>query len=302
MAQRTLVQSLVVVLLLTVFGTIGLAALDVEAVEAADARYESDDPSGAIAVLERALSTARTGEERAEVLWRLSRATLDVGQQLQDVGADVSRLLAAYERGEQFAKDAIAADPANHLGYYWQSANIGRWGQAKGILNSLFKAGPMRDLLRQAINVNADHAGSYFVLGQLYAQVPGVISFGNVDYAVSLGRKSIVLHEDEYARGVEDEVEYDYYVQLASHLIKRGWDQRRRDREQDRKRRSYERNSDVLERGWYFEGTLTLPAMSDAEEARGLLERAIRDLEAIPARNAGQNRHLAKARELRSGL
>ena len=152
----------------------------------------------------------------------------------------------------------------NHLGYYWQSANIGKWGQAKGILNALFKATPMRDLLQQAINQEPDHAGSYYVLGQLYAEVPGIISFGNDDYAVGLARKSIDLHEAELAAGEAEEVEHDYYIQLASHLMQRGWNERKRDREMRASATRFERPMIGSSRG----GTTRAPSDSRAGRRR----------------------------------
>lgn len=281
---------------------VAAVALDEEAIERADALYDGDRPDEAIVLLESLLPAAATGAERAEILWRLSRATLSVGESMEDADAETSAVLATYERGEQYAIEAVAADPSNHLGYYWQSANVGKWGQARGILNALFRAGPMRDLLRQAIEKAPEHAGSYYVLGQLYAQVPGIISFGNNDYAVSLARKSIDLHEAEYAAGVADEVEHDYYIQLASHLIDRNWNARRRAREQQNKVRSYERTSDPLERGWYYEGTIAISDESDREEAERLLRDMIRRLEAITDRSDGQERQLERARELKAGL
>ncbi|MFP4113007.1 MAG: hypothetical protein ACOC2Y_02215 [Spirochaetota bacterium] len=275
-----------------------LSAIDRAAIEEADALYEDDRPAEAVAVLEDARSTARGGPELAEVFWRLSRATLSVGERLADASAETESILATYEEGEQYGVRAVESDPSNHLGYYWQSANIGKWGQTKGILDSLFRAGPMRDLLKQAITMEPDHADSYYVLGQLYAQVPGFISFGNVDYAVSLGRKSVDLHEADLVSGAEDEVRHDFYIQLASHLIQRNWDARRRSREQENKARSFARTDDVLERGRHYEGTVEIPDRSDREEAEELLLDMIRRLEAIGDRTAGQEDELEDAREL----
>jgi len=273
-------------------------ALDQEALARADALYDDDRSEEAIEVLESALATAQDGDERAEVLWRLSRATLAVGESLEDASALVGSVLATYEQGEQYGIAAVEAAPGNHLGYYWQSANIGKWGQAKGILNALFKATPMRDLLRQAIEQEPEHAGSYYVLGQLYAEVPGVISFGNDDYAVSLARRSIDLHEAELAAGVADEVEHDYYIQLASHLMQRDWNAGKREREQDRKRDRFGATADRLEQGWYYEGTIRIPSQADRDEAEALLRDAVGALESIRDRNDGQERQLERARGL----
>ncbi|MCK4514068.1 MAG: hypothetical protein KAU31_02360 [Spirochaetaceae bacterium] len=285
-----------------IFVVAGAFALDNAAIEEADALYEDDEPQAAFDILEDALSTAGNGAERAEVLWRMARATLDVAELEEDKGGPAEPILAMYVSGEQYGIQAVDADPSNHLGYYWQSANIGKWGQLKGILNSLFKAGPMRDLLNQAIEREPDHADSYYVLGQMYEQVPGFISFGNKDFAVSLGRKSIELHEAELAAGIEDEMNHDYYVQMASHLIARNWDENKRNNEQSKKRRNYNNTDEVLRQGWYYEGMVDMSAQSDREEAEDLLRRMITSLESIAGRSDGQNRQLEEARELMAGL
>jgi tetratricopeptide (TPR) repeat protein len=286
-------------LLLTVSS---LFAVDQSLIDQADMLYESDEFEQAVTVLERAYDTASGDTERAEVLWRLSRATLGIGEALEDSEAPVNDVLDVYLRGEQYGIEAVEADPDNNLGYYWQSANVGRWGQAKGILDSLFKAGTMRDLLRESVRYDPDHAGSFYVLGQLYSEVPGFISFGNVDYAVGLARKSIDLHEAEMASGVEDEVAHDFYIQLANHLIKRNWNESRRNREQRAKAERYADASDPLERGWYYEGVAEIPQMSDRQEAADLLRRMIRILERTSDRSDGQERQLERARELQEQL
>jgi len=285
-----------------IFVVTGAFALDDAAIEQADLLYDDDEPQAAFDILEDALSTAGNGAERAEVLWRMSRATLDIAELEEDKGGPADPILAMYATGEQYGVEAVEADSRNHLGYYWQSANIGKWGQLKGILNSLFKAGPMRNLLNQAITYDPDHADSYYVLGQMYEQVPGFISFGNKDYAVSLGRKSIELHEAELAAGIEDEMNHDFYVQMASHLIARNWNEGKRDGEQSKKERNFNDTNDVLERGWYYEGMVDISAQSDREEAEDILRRMISSLESISDRSDSQNRQLIEARELQDEL
>jgi len=277
-------------------------ALDSSAIERADLLYEDDEPQAAFDILEEALSTANNGAERAEVLWRMSRATLDIGELEEDKGGPADPVLAIYAQGEQYGIQAVEADPSNYLGYSWQSANISRWGKVKGIVHSLFKVGTMRELLTQTINYEPDHADTYYIFGQMYEKVPGLISFGNKDFAVSLGRKSVDLHEAELATGIENEVEYDYYVQLASHLIARNWDENKRNREQGKKERNYNNAPAALERGCYYEGVVEISAQSDREEAEEILRRTIGALENLSDRSPGHDRQLAEARELRARL
>lgn len=270
--------------------------------EAADAAYDEDDFEGSIEILEAALEDADGGDEEAEVYWRLSRATLSLGDRRKDAGAGEDELLPIFEEGERYADRAIEADPRNHLGYYWKAANIGRWGQAKGILNSLFKAAPMRDLLAEAIELEPDHADSYYVLGQLYEQVPGMISFGDSDYAVGLARRALELHREQLASGEEDELREGYDVKLAAALIGRDWNSRKRSRERRDKAEAFRQATSELERGFYFEGTVEIPDLSDEEEARGLLDNVIEELRGRSSLSEQEERQLTEAVELRGEL
>lgn len=273
-----------------------------ERLEEADEAWRNDEFEESVSILEDALSRAGSGAEEAEVYWRLSRATLGIGDQRRDAGAGEEELLPIFEEGEAQADEAIAADPGNHLGYFWKAANIGRWGQVKGILNSLFKAAPMRDLLVEAINREPEHAESYYVLSQLYEKVPGLLSFGDANYAVSLARRSIALHEEQLASGEAEERREGFYVKLAAALISRDWNERRRDREQSGKAEAFRNADSELERGFHFEGTVSIPDSSDEEEARMLLEEVIDDLRSRMDLSSNEARQLAEARELLAGL
>jgi hypothetical protein len=136
----------------------------------------------------------------------------------------------------------------------------------------------------------------------MYEQVPGSISFGNKDFAVSLGRLSIDLHEAELEAGIEDELNHDYYVQMAAHLLARNWNEGKRFDRQSRKHRDYENRDDPMERGFFYEGMIDIPAQSDREEATDILRWVIDALEDIPDRSDGQNRQLEEARELWASL
>lgn len=268
--------------------------------EQADQYNDEERYSEGLAFLSDQLSGVG-GTDRAEIYWRMARAKLNLGADTLDTG-DTDGAIALYEEGEAFADEAISADPTNALGYYWKSANIGRWGQAKGVLNSLFRAPDMRDLLAQTLARDENHADSYYVLGQLYEQVPGVISFGNKDYAVSLGRLSLVKMEEELASGERDEPYYDFHIQLAAHLIARDWNARRRERSLGTKERDYRNASTPMERGFFYEGIADIPDMDDREEARLLLQEAIDALRAKPNRTPGDDGLIADAEELLNSL
>ena len=284
--------------LLLIIVPLGLADFQ-EILDRVDQLHEEETYEQTKSLIESSLAEAKSGAEKAELHWRLARAWLNLGDEAEDSGTAEEALLAYFESGEAEAQKAIDADANNHLGYYWKSANIGRWGQVKGILNSLFKAKPMRDLLQQAVAVEPEHADSYYVLGQLFEQVPGFpVSFGDKDYAVSLGRKSLDLHEQQVKAGIEDEINYDFYTEMAKHLWERNYTAARRAREQGRKKNKYQSISDPMEKNFYYEAAVTLEGASDREEALELINWVIRELKGLSGRTDSQEDDLKEAEEV----
>jgi tetratricopeptide (TPR) repeat protein len=270
-----------------------------ETLDKVDQLHEEEAYTQTRNLIESSLAEAKSGAEKAELHWRLARAWLNLGDEAEDSGTGGEALLAFFESGEAEAQKAIQADANNHLGYYWKSANIGRWGQVKGILNSLFKAKPMRDLLQQAVAAEPEHADSYYVLGQLFEQVPGFpVSFGDKDFAVSLGRKSLDLHERQVKAGIEDEINYDFYTEMAKHLWERNYTAARRGREQGRKKNKYQSISDPMEKNFYYEAAVTLKDISDREEALELINWAIGELKGLSGRTDSQDDDLKEAEEV----
>lgn len=236
--------------------------------------------------------------QQAEIYWRLSRDTLHATDDLKSQGAPSDSLLQEYLKGESYADKAIELDPNNAKGYYWKASNIGRWGQTRGILASLFKADPMRQLLQQSARLDSSQGDPWFVLGQLYEQVPGFpISFGNAVYAVSLGRKAVDARKAEFAKGTVPDIPYDYYIQLARHLAKRNWSADKRAREHAAEAQSYKNTSDVIQKNDYYEGAIQISPISDKEEAIQIDQEVVSKMEAISNRSQSQQRDLKNAKD-----
>jgi tetratricopeptide (TPR) repeat protein len=269
-----------------------------ESLVRADELYDGELHREGYDYLRSAVTGAASSTERAELLWRLSRVTMEVGDLEESEGAPESTLLARYEEGEGYADRSIELNPENFEAYYWKSANIGRWGETKGILNSLFRAKPMRDLLSKVLSLNPGHAASYYVLGIMYEKLPGwPISFGSVDYGVSLARKSIDANAAEIAGGLEDEVKLSHYMELARHLWARNWDAKKRNQVRADHAKQYAKQSDVLEKHLHYEGIVEIPNVSDREEALSVIRWVISEFEAKPSLTRSQRDDLAEARD-----
>ncbi len=290
----------VILLSIVLLFSAGFAAADFQAVvDQADKYHDLEKHEEVKEFLISSIKSATGNAQKAELYWRLARAYLNLGDDAEDNGADEKVLLEIFQAGENAASKATDLDPNNHLAYYWKSGNIGRWGQTKGILNSLFKAKPMRKLLTRAIEINLEHADSYYVLGQLFEQVPGFpVSFGNVDASVSLGRKAVVLHTQQVASGEEDEFRYDFFTELAKHLYARDWSSAKRSKEQAKKGSRYRSEKDILKKNFYYEGTIDLKKASDREEAALLLGWVIKELEAVSKPKQQHVQDLKEAKDL----
>ncbi|MCD6122871.1 MAG: hypothetical protein J7K04_13625 [Spirochaetales bacterium] len=287
----------IVVLALLIFSTFVFADFK-DTLKKADNIYDSEQYKADKDFLLNAVNKAPGNEEKAEVYWRLARVVLNLGDQAENHGIKGNELLNYFVEGEKYADKAIGADPDNFNGYYWKSANIGRWGQTKGILNSLFKAGPMRDLLKKTVTLNPDFPDAYYVLGQLYEQVPGFpISFGNTDFAVSLGRKAVDLYMKRYKAGLEKDINYDFYTELSKHLYKRNWNTGKRRREKGKKRKKYNSLNDPFEKSLYYEGVAEEKNESDRGEAVEMIKWVINELSSIQNRKISQNDDLKEAKE-----
>ena len=139
---------------------------------------------------------------------------------------------------------------------------------------------------------NPDRAITWFVLGQLYREVPGwPVSFGNTEAAVSLGRKAVDLNTSPVDDG-------NFQVELAKMLYQRNWSAAQRLSEQQNMAAKLPGVGTTFEKASLFEATVSLKDQSDREEAKSIVQEVIATMEALPDLTASQIRDLRKAKEV----
>ncbi len=235
--------------------------------------YEADEK-----YLAQALSSAESNSEKSSILWRQSRNVLTQGDGLDE--NDKEGRFAKYEEAEALAIKSIELEP-NADAYHWKSSAVGRWGQTKGPLNSLSKAPAMLEDVKMVVDTfGYDYTDAWYVLGLLYNQLPGwPISFGDTNAAISYMRKS--LDTRIIGRGLF----LTLYQELSDQLYDRNWDAKKRAKEFDKMKKSYDKESIPSEKMKYYEGsegsskvpfysTVPLSKMSDRQEAVMLLRYA----------------------------
>ena len=143
--------------------------------QSVDDLYDSgSDNKKVYDTLQTMLKDAKSGEEKAEVLWRLSRVCVDLGDKMDE--KDKNGKFAIYTEGENYALQSIEAKP-NYLAYLWKCANIGRYGQTKGVMDSLGKVKPMKADLRVITDdfKVLDSSEAWYTLAVLNDAVPGIL-------------------------------------------------------------------------------------------------------------------------------
>jgi len=242
--------------------------------------YNKQDYSTDRAYLDAALSESKDEKEKAEILWRLSRNILTVTDGIEDKKENKDARLEGYSKAEELARESSGiADSADAS--HWIASAIGRIGQVNGPMNSLGKAKPMLRIIEHVQNdLNANKSDSWYVLGLLYNQLPGGISFGDDDKAISYMRICIDTQDEVNRTNLTN------YLELANQLYDRNWDKGKRSKEFEKMRKKYSSESVPTEKAAYYEGkdgkdgkakwsTLALGAMSDRQEAVTILKYAM---------------------------
>lgn len=118
-----------------------------------------------------------TDPENYEVCWKIVRAYKWLGDKYPQ-----QERIKALEAGERYAKKAIEINPDGVDGHFWYGVSMGRIGEEKGILNSLFLVGPIKDEMEKILKLDPEHDGAHYVLSALYRKAPGwPLSCGDMD-------------------------------------------------------------------------------------------------------------------------
>ena len=174
----------------------------------ADELYFHRDRPGALersnAILEAEL---KAGPERSEVLWRHARGLVRAGERSRSKGEAVG----FYERAEAEARRAVALSSASADAWFTAGFAMGRRGEARGMMNSLFIIKPLRRDMEAALGLAPCHAGAHHLLGELFWQLPGFLG----------GSRSEALEHLEAALGCDPSYTAPYPT-LAEVYLKMG--------------------------------------------------------------------------------
>lgn len=118
------------------------------------------------------LETAVVTDAAPETLVELSRAWFLTGDfRARSEGERV----AAYERGSETARRAIAAAPRNERAHLWLAINSGRAAEIKGVLRALALVSTIREESETVLKLNPSSVDGLILAASLAAEMPGFL-------------------------------------------------------------------------------------------------------------------------------
>ena len=126
--------------------------------------------------------------------------------------AATDKQIKLFQKGIDWSKKAIEINPKNAGGYFWLGVNNSKYGEARGILKSLFLVGPIIDSMQQVIAIDPgyEYGGAYRVLGRVYFKLPRFAGGGtnksienlikSLEYAPNISTTHLFLAESYMAQ------------------------------------------------------------------------------------------------------
>lgn len=230
-----------------------------------DAKYTECEQA-----LQEMLPQAEPGKESAEVLWRLSRVALVMG----DAATDVKTKRAIYARGIEYAERAIEEDPKNCEAYMWHSGNIGRECLTRSLPEQARASGKVAKDLSIILNRlgKANHSPAWHAMAEYYWRHP----LKSNDSAVNYARRAVATIPG-------NEIQLVTVLLLADFLYQRNYSAEKRADLAASNAEKFKAGKNNTDRYAYYDGTdpslpwlngSSLKEMSDREEAAAVVRYA----------------------------
>lgn len=160
------------------------------------------DMATAQEALEKYRAALLKAENKYDAYWRISRVMYFIGAHTEKK-KDKKNI---FSQGIYHAKKAVALEPEKPDGYYWLGVNYGVYGEARGVLKSLFLVDDIKEAMNKVIELDRSYedGGPDRVMGRVYFKLPGFAG-GNKKKSLEHLKKSL-----EY--GPEDALTRVYYA------------------------------------------------------------------------------------------
>lgn len=159
--------------------------------------------------------------------------------------------LRVFKNGIKAAKKAVELAPDDPDAHFFYAANLGSWGQTRGVLKSLFLLPEIKKELRFILRLDPDHVYALGMNGLLYYTIPDFIG-GDLHISEIYLRRAIRL--DQHLTVLK--------IHLAKNLIK----QKRYNEAKETLEEVIEEKKPTVYADWYFNKELAKNMISEIEE------------------------------------
>jgi tetratricopeptide (TPR) repeat protein len=142
----------------------------------------------AIKAYDEAIQLGLSNEQKAVSYASKAKALIRLGDLQKTDDAKV----ALFEEGKKAAEAAIAADPKSSQAHYYRAATMGRVGQTRGVLKSLFMVDDLRKTFTTASKLDPKSVEPLLGLAKLDESVPGLLG-GSMERAEKTYQQAMTL-------------------------------------------------------------------------------------------------------------
>jgi len=171
--------------------------------------------------LDKLMQAEKMDQNNFNVLWRISRSYVDLGEHLPNkTDAEKEKQLEYYQKAFDYADKAVKAKPDSAMGYIRRAIANGRVALFKGVWSAIDFVKQVKVDCEKAISLDPNNGAAYYVLGRTHAKLcekPKMIrwplglgwanmeeSLKNYDKAIAL-RPSFILYRLDAARAYAEE-------------------------------------------------------------------------------------------------
>lgn len=195
-----MVPSLVLVAWTVVAQDGGLAVAAPEALARADKLLMEEDNTVAnlqasLKAYDEALATGLAPPKAAWVHARKSMALFRLG----DLASGTDAKCAWYKQGQKEAEKGIGLDPKCADAYFYKATNMGRCGEQRGVMQSLFMVKDVVGAFKTAVSVEPGHADSLLALAMVDARLPSFA--GGSNSRAEAGLRNLLKQHPHFTRG-----------------------------------------------------------------------------------------------------
>jgi tetratricopeptide (TPR) repeat protein len=130
---------------------------------AGDREYVAMDGPAALADYEKAIAS---DPRNFEALWKASRSAVDIGSY-----APAGKRAALFSTAEQYARRALALNPASPEGHFAVARALGKTALAQSVRGRVKYATEIRSQALECLRADPKHAGCLHVMGMWNAEV-----------------------------------------------------------------------------------------------------------------------------------